>query len=110
MRAPMGPILGNADARAFLRQLLEEGMQVACAAGQQMQDTFLEKSLAGIGAMPPAFRASMAEDLERGKRLELPWLSGRLHRLGSELGVPTPGHSAVFRALAIYADGSPPAS
>ena len=34
----------------------------------------------------------MALNLERGNRLELPWLSGKV---GRELGVPTPTHSMI---------------
>ena len=55
---------------------------------------------------PPSFRSSMSEDLERGKPLELPWLSGRMHQLGQQLGVPTPAHTAVYRGLVLKA--SPP--
>ncbi|MBC7939754.1 MAG: 2-dehydropantoate 2-reductase, partial [Chitinophagaceae bacterium] len=50
-------------------------------------------------------RSSMAEDLERGNRLELHWLSGRVHALGAELGVPTPAHTAVYRGLVLYEGG-----
>jgi 2-dehydropantoate 2-reductase len=49
----------------------------------------------------------MAEDLERGKPLELEWLSGRVHKLGLQLGVPTPANSAVYRGLILYANGTP---
>jgi 2-dehydropantoate 2-reductase len=48
----------------------------------------------------------MSEDLERGKPLELPWLSGRVHQLGLQLGVPTPAHTAVYRGLILKAHGS----
>jgi 2-dehydropantoate 2-reductase len=33
---------------------------------------------------------SMAVDLLRGNRLELPWLAGKMVALGREVGVPTP--------------------
>jgi len=56
--------------------------------------------------MPASFRSSMAEDLERGNRLELRWLSGRVHALGLEHGVPTPAHTAVFRGLVLHEGGS----
>ena len=48
----------------------------------------------------------MSEDLARGKPLELNWLSGRVHALGQQLGVPTPAHSTVWRALVLYVDGN----
>jgi ketopantoate reductase len=34
--------------------------------------------------------AGLALDLERGNRLELPWLGGKVVELGRKLGVPTP--------------------
>jgi 2-dehydropantoate 2-reductase len=49
-------------------------------------------------------KSSMLQDLERGRRLELPWLSGALVRLGRELGVPTPTH-AFITALTLHAKG-----
>jgi len=66
-----------------------------------------DEIMAKLAAMPYAFRSSMSEDLERGKPLELRWLSGRVHALGLEYGVPTPGHSAVYRALVLYENGKP---
>jgi 2-dehydropantoate 2-reductase len=50
----------------------------------------------------------MAYDLAQGRPIELPWLSGRMHALGDELGVPTPAHTAVYRALHLYAGGVKP--
>jgi 2-dehydropantoate 2-reductase len=40
-----------------------------------------------------------------GRRLELPWLSGRVHRLGEELGIATPAHTAVYRGLVLHEMG-----
>ena len=42
--------------------------------------------------MPPEAKSSMLSDLERGRPLELPWLSGAVVRLGAEKSVPTPTH------------------
>jgi 2-dehydropantoate 2-reductase len=47
----------------------------------------------------------MLQDLERGRRLELPWLSGTIARLGRELAIPTPTHTAITTALKRHADG-----
>jgi 2-dehydropantoate 2-reductase len=105
LRASTGPILDNPDTREFLRQLLDEGVAVAKAAGHAVSGHFAENAMSKIAMMPPSFRSSMAEDLERKKPLELQWLSGRVHGLGIEYGVPTPGHSAVYRALVLYANG-----
>jgi 2-dehydropantoate 2-reductase len=60
-----------------------------------------------VDALAPGMRSSMLEDLEQGRRLELPWLSGALVRLGRTLGVPTPTHAFITTALKPYVAGSP---
>jgi 2-dehydropantoate 2-reductase len=52
-------------------------------------------------------KASMALDLERGNRLELPWLGGKVVELGRQLGVPTPTHSIMYAMLKPYIMGTP---
>jgi 2-dehydropantoate 2-reductase len=47
----------------------------------------------------------MALDLDRGNRLELPWLSGKVAKLGRALGVPTPTHSMIYAMLKPYVMG-----
>jgi 2-dehydropantoate 2-reductase len=51
--------------------------------------------------------ASMAVDLLRGNRIELPWLSGKVVELGRKLGVPTPTHAFMYAALKPYVMGTP---
>jgi 2-dehydropantoate 2-reductase len=105
LRANMGQILGHPEARAFYRQLLDEVLAVAHAAGHELRAGLADEIMARVARMPPSFRSSMSEDLERGKPLELPWLSGRVHALGQQLGVATPAHSAVYRGLVLYEHG-----
>jgi 2-dehydropantoate 2-reductase len=62
---------------------------------------------AHMASMPPQSKSSMLEDLERGRRLELPWLSGAVLRLGRELGVETPIHRFITTVLSPLANGSP---
>ena len=47
----------------------------------------------------------MLEDLERGRPLELPWLSGAVARLGKEADVPTPTHQFITTVLTPFAPG-----
>jgi 2-dehydropantoate 2-reductase len=105
LRARMGAILGNPETRAFQRQLIEEVVAMAQAKGVSMRAGLVEEVMGRFAGYPPSTRSSMAEDLERGNRLELRWLSGRLHGLGIELGVPTPAHTAVYRGLVLYEGG-----
>ena len=105
LRARIGAILNNAETQAFLRDLLAETIAVGRAAGKNVRPELVDESITKLQAMPPSFRSSMSEDLERGKPLELRWLSGRVHALGQALGVPTPAHTAVYRGLILHAGG-----
>ena len=59
----------------------------------------MDCTLARCDGLPYEMKSSMLQDLERGRRLELPWLSGTIVRLGQELGVPTPTHTFIVTAL-----------
>ncbi|WP_292359210.1 ketopantoate reductase family protein [Mesorhizobium sp.] len=106
MRSGIGPILGDPEARIFVEQLRDEGMAVAAAAGHPMAEGFEERVITRWTAFPPHVKSSMANDLERGKPIEVAWLSGRMHELGMKLSIATPGHTAVFRALHLHAAGA----
>ena len=107
LRARMGQILAHPETLILQRQLIEEGVAVGRAAGTVERTDLVDDILANYAAMPYSFRSSMSEDLERGKPLELHWLSGRMHRLGVQYGVPTPGHSVAYRGLVLYEHGKP---
>ena len=47
----------------------------------------------------------MLEDLERGRRLELPWLSGALVRIAEEVGVEVPTHRTIVALLRPHVSG-----
>ena len=65
------------------------------------------RSLGFTDHFPPAMKPSMALDLDRGNRLELPWLGGKVVELGKKLGVPTPTHSLMYAMLKPYVMGKP---
>ena len=47
----------------------------------------------------------MLQDLERHRRLELPWLSGAVVRMGEALEVATPIHRFIATVLKPHVDG-----
>ncbi len=97
---PRGP--GHARA---LPAGLAEALAVARAKGIALPDDFVARSLARTDQLPAEMKSSMLQDLERGRRLELPWLSGAIVRMGQELGVPTPTHAFITTALKLHAAG-----
>ena len=106
LRSTIGPIMAHPESRAFVRQLVDEGVAIAAASGNPLGADFADETIAFYESFPPTQRSSMAEDLERGRRLELPWLSGRIHALGIEHGVLTPAHTAAYRALVLHSNGA----
>jgi 2-dehydropantoate 2-reductase len=107
IRCGLGPIRTNAPSRALLQALIEEIVALGKAAGAKMSDGDVTDMLKILDGLPPTVRASMAHDLEIGKPLELPWLSGAVVRLGEKHGVSTPAHRFITQALAPYENGRP---
>jgi 2-dehydropantoate 2-reductase len=110
MRASIGAILADPEAQTFLKQLRDEGLAVAAASGHAMAEEHQQQIMALWESLPPEAKSSMAGDLDRGKPLELEWLSGRMHALGLRLGLRTPAHTAVYRALHLHAYPTSPRS
>lgn len=108
VRAPIGPIRENAQARSLLGDAMHEAVNLGIAAGIDLDPGLADAQLRFCDTTPPQMRGSMAVDLERGRRLELPWLSGAVARLGPQFDVDTPVNDVITRALAIYADGAAP--
>jgi 2-dehydropantoate 2-reductase len=67
----------------------------------------VDQLMTRLDRMPREMVASMLGDLERGNRLELPWLGGGVVAMGKELGVPTPANQFVAAALKHYVNGRP---
>ncbi|WP_245452908.1 2-dehydropantoate 2-reductase [Bradyrhizobium sp. C9] len=106
-RQPIGRLRDDPDLRPYFVSACEEIIAIAHASGIKLPPDPLAKVLDFIGHAPPAMKASMALDLERGNRLELPWLSGKVVELGRKLGVPTPTHDFLYAVLKPYAMGTP---
>ncbi len=104
-RSPIGVIVNDPDMLEMLKAAARETLAVAHAKGVKVSGAIDEDVAAAYKALPPQAKASMLEDLERGRRIELPWLSGAVARLGREVGVPTPIHSFITTVLKPYVDG-----
>jgi len=59
-----------------------------------------------VNKVESGMKASMAHDLERGNRLELDWLAGKVRALGRELRIPTPASDAVYTVLKLHRLGT----
>jgi 2-dehydropantoate 2-reductase len=106
-RQPLGKLRDDPDLRAIFIAAFHEAIAVGRARGVALPADAIERVLQFIANAPPAMKASMALDLERGNRLELPWLGGKVVELGRQLGIPTPTHSTMYALLKPYIMGAP---
>jgi len=105
-RSPLGVIVGDPDLFAMLKTAVGEALAVAHAKGIHVPGNMVDDVARAYQALPPQTKSSMLEDLERGRRLELPWLSGAVARIGAEVGVPTPIHSFIATVLKPFVNGT----
>lgn len=105
-RLPIGPVREDADLLAMCQAAGMEAMAVAHAKGIPLPRNVFDDMVTGFQQLPPQVKSSMLEDLERGKPLELPWLSGAVVRIGDTLGVSTPTHRFITTVLGPHVRGT----
>jgi 2-dehydropantoate 2-reductase len=105
-RAPLGVLRADPELFAMLQAACEETIRVGRARGIDLPDTLMDEIRQMVLSLPHQAKASMLEDLERGRPLELPWLSGGVVRLGVEAGVPTPIHAFIATVLKPHVHGA----
>jgi 2-dehydropantoate 2-reductase len=106
-RLPFGKLRGDPEVFALFEKAIVEVGAVGRARGVRLPADLEARLLQSTRNFPPEMMPSMAVDLLRGNRLELPWLAGKVVALGRELGVPTPTFDVMFAALKPYANGAP---
>jgi 2-dehydropantoate 2-reductase len=108
-RLPIAVARNDADGKALIQAIMREVAAVGRAKGVALDDDLAEKGMGFVNAVPENAKASMAVDLERGNRLELDWLAGRVVSLGRELNVPVPVCETIYAVLKPYRMGPPSA-
>lgn len=105
-RSPLGVLRDDPDIAPLFPRAAQEVVAVARAKGVPVPEDAAEKIWASMQGLPAGMMASMANDLIRGNRIELPWLSGKVVALGRELGVPTPVHEVLNAVLKPFVMGA----
>ncbi|MBV9260954.1 MAG: 2-dehydropantoate 2-reductase [Pseudolabrys sp.] len=99
-RATTGEVLTDPDMTRMFMAIMRETAAVGRATGVPIEAGFEDERLAYAQKnLVSNMRASMANDLNSGNRLELDWLAGTISRLGKELNVPTPVNDTIYAAL-----------
>jgi len=106
LRSSIGPIMADPELRAFFRQLMEEAFAIGKAKGVALDPSYIESRMDFVlNKVEPGMKASMAHDLERGNRLELDWLAGKVREFGRALNIPTPASDTVYTVLKLHRMG-----
>jgi 2-dehydropantoate 2-reductase len=104
-RTPLGVLRDDPDIAPLFARASAEVAAVGRARGVALPEDAVERVVGFTRTSPPTMMASMAHDLIRGNRIELPWLSGKVVALGRELGVPTPVHEVLYAVLKPFVNG-----
>jgi 2-dehydropantoate 2-reductase len=89
-RARYGRIISNLYTRELMRQVVEETVAVARAAGVRLPDVDPVEAAWKLADTMPGTLSSTAQDVGRGKRTEIDAFNGYVARRGAELGVASP--------------------
>jgi len=100
--APIGVLLEYPEGRALLAASCEEIVAVARAAGVHLDADAVDRVLHFAGAFSADWRASMARDLEAGRRLEIEALSGTVVRRAVQHDLPAPVHRIISACLSLH--------
>lgn len=104
-RETLGVIRDTPPTWQLFRTIVAEVTALARASGVDVPADTVDQTMKFAQGIAPGSRASLAQDLLQGRRLELEALHGHAARLGERLGVPTPAVFAVYAALLPHAAG-----
>ena len=106
-RQPVGGIRADPELRAAFAASMRETVALARAQGVALPDGFLPTQMRALDGLPAEMRSSMQNDLLAGRRLEAPWLCGRVAGLSAEAGIAAPVNATIYAGLKPYVNGPP---
>lgn len=98
-RAPAGILRALPETRALLEGMMREILELASARGVAMRADVVQRTLAGVDALPADGTASMQRDMIEGKPSELEAQLGAVVRLARDAGIILPLHAVVYGCL-----------
>ncbi|WP_336596342.1 2-dehydropantoate 2-reductase [Paraburkholderia bengalensis] len=101
----IGPIRESEGSRGVLRSVIAEGVSVGRAHGISLPEDYADQCMDLVDNLPYTMTSSMFHDLEKGNRIELPWLGGGVVSLAREVDVPVPVNTVITDALSPYVNG-----
>ena len=107
-RQPMRSLIDNCQGLDTAIACMAEVAEIGRTRGIDLPTDTVKRLTNFIQNMPRQMKASQAIDLENGRRLEAPWLTGGICDMGREMGIPTPINDALYAVIKPYIMGNVP--
>jgi 2-dehydropantoate 2-reductase len=99
-RLPYGELYKVKEVMDCALEAVSEAIAVAKAMGVKLTITDPKKIwLKAAENLPPEFKASMLQDIEKGSRTEIDSINGSVVRLGEKHGIPTPVNRVLIAGI-----------
>ncbi|MBW6506540.1 MAG: 2-dehydropantoate 2-reductase [Rhodobacteraceae bacterium] len=99
-RLPYGALYAVPEVAATAQAAVAEAMAVAQAQGVALGFTSPEGPwLKAAEGLPPEFKASMLQSIERGQPTEIDFINGAVARYGARFAIPTPVNATLVAAV-----------
>jgi 2-dehydropantoate 2-reductase len=104
-RKPVGPIIEHEEGISAFQSCMAETVSVGQKLGVDLPEGTVERVFKFVKSLTPSMKASQLSDLELGNRLEAPWLTGAVCRMGREQEIATPVNDAIYAVLRPFVNG-----
>ena len=98
---PFGAYRTEESANIIRRAAMREVAAIAQKKGIDIGEAEIEKQEKVVKSLPVGNKPSTLQDLERGCRTEVEMFSGKVIRLGEELGVDTPVNRVLYHGIKV---------
>jgi 2-dehydropantoate 2-reductase len=105
-RAQYGRLVSNPWTRELMKQVTEEAVAIARAAGIRLPETDMVQAVWKLADTMSRATSSTAQDIARGNRTEIDSLNGYLVRRGAHLGVATPANQTLHALVKLLEESS----
>jgi 2-dehydropantoate 2-reductase len=104
LRATYGDFQRSSRARAVVDELMREAILIAEKVGVSHVEAISSWCDQFIRNMPSAFKSSMLQDIEAGKKTEVDIFGGAVCALGEKYGIPTPQNALFLKLIKALED------
>ena len=99
LKQPIGAFVEESEQRSFLEGLMREVAEVGKARGISISEEMIQAALQKNMLFPHGTKTSMQLDFEKGRQTEIDLFTGYIVNSGKGLGIATPLHEKIYKAL-----------